>query len=407
MPVEEATGDYYGANRPGDNLFAETLLAVDLYTGERKWHYQLVHHGIWDHDIPCAPILIDVTVDGRPVKAVAQPTKQAFLYVFDRVTGEPLWPIEERPVPQGDVPGEYYSLTQPFPTKPPAYERQGVTEDDLIDFTPALKREAARGCVLAQDGTAVHAAGRKQDRRTARFAVGAESGRRHELAGRLVRPANQRPVRRIAGLRREQGIGGAVSRAVGDGVHRRERRDRSTHDRRVRIRRRRRPLGVSGAAKPSRGNDPSRGPPRLALSVQGLPLLKPPYGSITAIDMTRGEILWRIAHGETPDDIRNHPLLKDLDIPRTGQAGSPGTLVTRTLLIAGETLFTTTSSGELGAMLRAYDKATGREVGAVYMPAPQTGSPMTYLHGEEQYIVIAISGPQHAGELLALKLPAP
>ena len=251
LPVEEATGDYYGANRPGDNLFAETLLAVDLYTGERKWHYQLVHHGIWDHDIPCAPILLDVTVDGRPVKAVAQPTKQAFLYVFDRVTGEPLWPIEERPVPQGDVPGEYYSLTQPFPTKPPAYERQGVTEDDLIDFTPALKREAARGCVLAQDGTAVHAAGRKQDRRTARLAVGAESGRRHELAGRLVRPTNQRLVCRIAGLRREQGIGGAVSRAVGDGLHRRERRDRSTHDRRVRIRRRRRPLGVSGAAKPS------------------------------------------------------------------------------------------------------------------------------------------------------------
>ena len=160
LPVEEATGDYYGANRPGDNLFAETLLAVDLYTGERKWHYQLVHHGIWDHDIPCAPILIDVTVAGRPVKAVAQPTKQAFLYVFDRVTGEPLWPIEERPVPQGDVPGEYYSLTQPFPTKPPAYERQGVTEDDLIDFTPALETRGTRGCVVAQDGPAFHAAGR-------------------------------------------------------------------------------------------------------------------------------------------------------------------------------------------------------------------------------------------------------
>ena len=142
LPVEEATGDYSGSDRPGDNLFSETLLAVDLNTGERKWHYQLVHHGIWDFDIPAAPILFDTVVDGRPVKAVAQPTKQAFLYVFDRVTGRPLWPIEERPVPQGEVPGEWYSPTQPFPTKPAAYDRQGVTENDLIDFTPELRREA-------------------------------------------------------------------------------------------------------------------------------------------------------------------------------------------------------------------------------------------------------------------------
>jgi quinoprotein glucose dehydrogenase len=151
--------------------------------------------------------------------------------------------------------------------------------------------------------------------------------------------------------------------------------------------------------------DPSRGPPRLALSVQGLPLLKPPYGTISAIDMRRGEILWRIAHGETPDDIRNHRLLVGLDLPRTGQAGSPGTLVTRTLLIAGERLYTTTPSGELGAMLRAYDKATGREVGAVYLPAPQSGSPMTYMHDGAQHVVVAVSGPQYSGELLAFKLP--
>jgi quinoprotein glucose dehydrogenase len=150
-------------------------------------------------------------------------------------------------------------------------------------------------------------------------------------------------------------------------------------------------------------DDPSRGPPKLALSVQGLPILKPPYGRISAIDMKRGEILWQVAHGETPDDIKNHPLLKDLDLPRTGQAGSPGTLVTKTLLVSGERLYTTTPEG-LGAMLRAYDKATGREVGAVYMPAPQSGSPMTYLHNGEQYLVVAISGAQYAGELLAFKL---
>ena len=407
LPVEEATGDYYGANRPGDNLFAETLLAVDLYTGERKWHYQLVHHGIWDHDIPCAPILIDVTVDGRPVKAVAQPTKQAFLYVFDRVTGEPLWPIEERPVPQGDVPGEYYSLTQPFPTKPPAYERQGVTEDDLIDFTPALKREALEvaswhkmgplftppvvskidgplGSLWApsQDG-GTNWQGGSFDPQTNVLYV---ASRGSVVSKGLVAPyPGQSEMAFIEGnaVTGPRTTGGSGSAAGGGRAEFQAPQNR--------------PAATESA----------RGPPRLALSVQGLPLLKPPYGSITAIDMTRGEILWRIAHGETPDDIRNHPLLKDLDIPRTGQAGSPGTLVTRTLLIAGETLFTTTSSGELGAMLRAYDKATGREVGAVYMPAPQTGSPMTYLHAEEQYIVIAISGPQHAGELLALKLPAP
>ena len=144
IPVELPTGDYYGGHRPGNGLFGETVLAVDLKTGERKWHYQLVHHGIWDMDIPCAPMLVDITVNGRTVKAVAQPTKQAFLYVFDRITGKPIWPIEERPVEQSTVPGEKTSATQPFPTKPPAYDRQGFTIDDLIDFTPELRAEAVK-----------------------------------------------------------------------------------------------------------------------------------------------------------------------------------------------------------------------------------------------------------------------
>ena len=141
LPVELPTHDYYGGHRPGDNLFAESLVAVDLQTGERKWHFQLVHHGVWDMDIPCAPILADVMIDGRLRKIVAQPTKQAFLYVFDRVTGEPIWPIDEQPVPKGDVPGEHYSPTQPIPSKPPAYDRQGFALDDLIDFTPELRKE--------------------------------------------------------------------------------------------------------------------------------------------------------------------------------------------------------------------------------------------------------------------------
>ena len=161
------TGDYYGGHRPGNGLFGESLVAVDLQTGKRKWHYQLVHHGIWDMDIPCAPILTDITVNGRSVKAVAQPTKQGVLYVFDRVTGQPIWPIEERPVPKGDVPGEWYAPTQPFPTKPPPYERTGVSMDDLIDFTPELRAEARRTGEEIHDGPDVHAAGRQQDRRPA------------------------------------------------------------------------------------------------------------------------------------------------------------------------------------------------------------------------------------------------
>jgi glucose dehydrogenase len=403
LPVEQSTGDYFGANRPGDNLFGETLLAVDLYTGERKWHYQLVHHGIWDNDIPCAPILVDVTVDGRRVKAVAQPTKQAFLYVFDRVTGKPIWPIEERPVPKGDVPGEWYSPTQPFPTKPPAYDRQGVTEDDLIDFTPELKREALEvaswhkmgplftppvvskidgplGTLMApsQDGGSNWPGGSFDPETNILYVASGGT----VVSKALVAPyPGQSDMAYIEGnaVTGPRTSGGAGSSAGGG---------RSEFQ----------------GAQQRAASESTRGPPRLALTVQGLPLLKPPYGSIAAIDMQSGALLWRIAHGETPDDIKNHPLLAGLDIPRTGQAGQPGTLVTKTLLIAGERLYTTTPSGELGAMLRAYDKATGREVGAVYMPAPQSGSPMTYVHEGEQYIVVAISGAQYSGELLALKL---
>jgi quinoprotein glucose dehydrogenase len=405
LPVEQATGDYYGADRPGDNLFSETLLAVDLNTGERKWHYQLVHHGIWDHDIPSAPILFDTVVDGRPIKAVAQPTKQAFLYVFDRVTGLPVWPIEERPVPPGDVPGEWYSPTQPFPTKPPAYDRQGITTDDLIDFTPELRREALEivawhkmgplftppvvsningplGTLMvpSQDGGSNWQGG-SYDPETGVLYVASAS----TVVSKAVVPPypGQSEMAYIEGnaVTGPRTTGGSGSAAGGG------RSEFRPTERRVQT-----------------PDDPSRGPPKLALSVQGLPLLKPPYGRITALDLKRGEILWQAAHGETPDDIKSHPLLKDLNLPRTGQTGSPGTLVTKTLLIAGERLNTTTPEG-LGAMLRAYDKATGREVGAVYMPAPQSGSPMTYLHNGEQYLIVAISGAQYAGELLALKLP--
>jgi quinoprotein glucose dehydrogenase len=407
LPVELPTGDYYGGHRPGSGLFGETLVAVDLHTGQRKWHYQLVHHGIWDMDIPCAPILVDITINGRTVKAVAQPTKQAFLYVFDRVTGQPIWPIEEKPVEKGDVPGEWYSPTQPFPTKPPAYDKQGILAEDLIDFTPELREEALKltsryklgpmftpGVLSKWPGplatlTAATAGGGSNwpggayDPETHVFY--AESQTIVTAIG-LVPGGTRSDMNYIGGQAqspdapaRTPGRGGAGGGAGRGGA------------------------GAAGGAAAAGGEGGEGGPP--GLTVQGLPLLKPPYGRRTAIDLNKGEILWQVAHGETPDNIRNHPALKGLVIPRTGQPGNVGTLVTKTLVIAGERQFTTTASGQRGAMLLAYDKASGKEQGAVYMPAPQTGSPMTYMLNGKQYIVVAIGGQAFPAELLALRLP--
>ena len=383
LPVELPTGDYYGGHRPGNGLFGETLLALDLMTGQRKWHYQLVHHGIWDMDIPAAPILADITVNGHAIKAVAQPTKQGWLYVFDRVTGQPVWPIVERPAPKGDVPGEWYSPTQPFPTRPAPYDRQGVSLNDLIDFTPELKAEGAR--VAA----------------------------RYKLGPIFTPPVVSTWPGPLATFMLPSATGGA--NWPGGAF------DPETKMLYVYSATQITPLGlvpadpaksnmryISGratdpnASAPAAGGGGEGGP---VLTVQGLPLVKPPYGRITAFDMNKGGIVWQIAHGETPDNIRNHPALKGVTIPRTGRIGRIGTLVTKTLVIAGEAGFATQSDGRRGAMLRAYDKTTGQEVGAVYMAAPQTGSPMTYMLGGKQYIVLAISGAGFGGELIAYKLP--
>ena len=383
MPVELPTGDYYGGHRPGSGLFGESLLALDLMTGQRKWHYQLVHHGIWDFDIPAAPILADITVNGRAIKAVAQPTKQGWFYVFDRVTGQPVWPIEERPVAKGDVPGEWYAPTQPFPTKPAAYDRQGVSLDDLIDFTPELKAEGARiasnyklgplftppvvstrpgpiaTLMLPSTGGGANWPGGAFDPETGMIYV--HSSTLIAQIGLVPPRPGQSDMRFIRGNAPAPG-------------------------------------GAEGAA--GGGED---GP---NITVQGLPLVKPPYGRITAIDLNKGDTVWQIAHGETPDNIRNHPALQGVTIPRTGRNGRVGTLITKTLVVAGDPGFTTFPDGRRGAMLRAYDKATGAELGAVYMPAGQTGSPMTYMLGGKQYLVLAISGAGFGGELIALRLPS-
>jgi quinoprotein glucose dehydrogenase len=382
LPVELPTGDTYGGHRPGAGLFGESLVAVDLQTGERKWHYQLVHHGLWDHDIPCAPILVDITVDGRAIKAVAQPVKQGFVYVFDRLTGEPVWPIEERPVPQGDVPGEWYSPTQPFPTKPPAYDRQGVSLDDLIDFTPELKAEAVKAVSRYKLGPLfTPPVASKWEGPLATLVLPNFNGGVNWPGGSFDPETKRLYMYSFTQI-------WALGVVPGDPT----RTDFNY---------------VSGLARDPNAPPAGRGGGGGGLTVQGLPIIKPPYGRITAMDLDKGEIVWQVAHGETPDNIKNHPALKGLNIPRTGQPlGRIGTLVTKTLLIAGEPAFTTTANGQRGAMLRAYDKATGAEVGAVYMPAPQTGSPMTYMLNGRQYIVLAISGGAYSGELLALRLPS-
>ncbi len=399
LPVELPTGDYYGGHRPGNGLFGESLVAVDLQTGKRRWHYQLVHHGIWDMDIPCAPILVDITVNGRAVKAVAQPTKQAWLYVFNRETGEPIWPIEERPVAKGDVPGEWYAPTQPFVTKPPAYDRQGVSKDDLIDFTPELRAEAEKiverykigpiftpPVVSRMDGAlstltsgfATNWPGGSYDPETHVAYIYSQSGA--SPLGLVAPPENLSDMNFIQGDARSgaRRTGGSGSAAGG---------------------------GRSGDAAGADSAAPAAEGAGGGLSVRGLPLLKPPYARISAIDLDKGAIRWQIAHGETADNVRNNPALKGLTIPRAGRAGLIGPLVTKTLVIAGEGGVFTTPSGRRGAMLRAYAKSDGAEVGAVYMPAPESGSPMTYMLNGKQYIVIAVSGGNYSGELLAFRLP--
>jgi quinoprotein glucose dehydrogenase len=367
---------------------------------------------------------MDLIVDGRPVKAVGQPTKQGWIYTFDRLTGKPVWPIEERPVEKGEVPGEWYAPTQPFVTKPPPFERQGVSVDDLIDFTPALHDEAVKiasrykigpiftppvvsrwpsplGTLMLPNATGgANWQGGAFDPETKMFYIFTNTA--PTVLG-LVKPeATRSDFDWVQGQARDPnavpsagrgapagsgGRGGAES-ATGGG------RGPALSDAGA-------PVQGGGGGRGGGGGEGGGGGP----NVQGLPIIKPPYGRITALDMNKGTLVWQIAHGETPDNIKNHPALKGVTIPRTGRQGRIGVLVTKTLVIAGEGGFFTTPNGQRGAMLRAYDKASGKELGAVYMPAPQTGSPMTYFYNGKQYLVVAIAGASYSGELLAFKLP--
>ena len=388
LPVEMPTGDLYGGHRLGDNLFADSIVAVEIATGNRVWHYQAIHHDVWDFDLPNAPILVDITVDGRQIKALAQPSKQAFLYVLDRATGEPVWPIEERPVPPSDVPGEVTSPTQPFPTKPPPYDRQGISVDDLIDFTPELRRRAEEALVPYRIGPLYTPP-----------SVASFEG----TLGTLHIPALTGGANWPGGsFDPETGIFYIYSKTQVSNMGLISSPERSNMDF---IMGRPRPPAGAGGGRAGRGGRGGRGGFG-GLSVEGIPIVKPPWGRITAIDLNAGEIVWQVAHGETPDNIRNHPLLEGVDVPRTGMANQRvGTLVTKTLVIASDGGLFTNAEDQRGSALRAYDKATGEEVGTVALPVPATGSPMTYMLGDTQYLVVAIAGGGFAGELWAFEVP--
>ena len=427
LPVESPTSDFYGGHRPGNNLYGESLVCVDVKTGQRKWHFQIVHHPIWDYDLSSAPILLDINVGGKPVKAVALPSKEAFLYVFDRITGQPVWPIEEKPVPQSDVPGEKTSPTQPFPTKPPAYARQSVGLDDLIDFTPELNAQARQivsrfklgpmflpGVVSKVEGPtaaltiATTAGGTNWPGAAAdpeNHIVYAQASN-HSVApiGLIEPPAGFSDIRYVAGtagqpfVEREGPGFGSAADAVQRGRGGAPEAGRGAA-----------PAAAAPAA-PARGAAPAAAgapaaPPQGGLVVQGLPLLKPPYGILNAIDLDNGTLKWQVPHGDTPDAVRNSPVLAGKTIPKTGQPGSVGLVVTKSLVVLGDPSITTTPDHPRGAMFRAYDKTNGKEVGAVWMPAPQSGSPMTYMANGRQYFIVAVSGGNYSGEYIAFALP--
>ena len=365
LPTGTATSDYYGGHRLGDNLFAESLVALDIETGQRMWHFQAVHHGVWDYDFPAAPTLIDITVDGRPVKAVAQVSKQGFTYVFDRVTGDPVWPIEERPVETDtDLDGEVLSPTQPFPTKPPPFEYQGVSIDDLVDFTPEIRAMAVEAV--------------KDFRLGPLFTppmLSVDGG----LQGTIQRP-------HIAGG--ASWTGAAVDPETGLLYVPSENR-----------------FSVLKYYTP----DPAEGGNLLhtqatfdsgtqPLMRQGLPLFKPPYSRMTAIDLNKGEHAWMQPNGDG-DRFRNHPLLRDLDLPPLGGEGHGGPVITKTLLVSA----LSAGGADGGPRLIARDKTSGQIVGSVDLPAGAIGTPMTYLHEGTQYIALTIGGD--IPELIALALP--
>ena len=370
LPVEAPTGDFYGGHRHGDNLFSDALVCLDANTGKRVWHYQILHHDIWDYDLPAPPVLLDVTVGGKKIPAVAQVTKSGLTFVFDRFTGKPVWPIKEQPVPQSDVPGEKTSATQPVPTKPAPFEPQGLKKEDLIDFTPAIRQQAEEIVSHYRFGpmflppSVVVPGGNQGTLIRPNLSGGAnwqgaaadpETGVLYVSSLSTVGPIGLRQDPKISNMRY---IG-----AYGEGF----------------------PNGSLG------------GP-------SGLPLVKPPWGRITAINLNSGDHVWMVPNSDTPEWARNNPVLAGLTLPRTGSFDQVGLLVTKTLLFAGEGSGLWRAGGG-GNKLRAHDKATGAILHELTLPANQSGIPMTYEVDGRQYIVVAVGAKGLPGELVALTLP--
>ena len=370
IPTNPPTIDFYGGFRPGDGLFGTSVIALDVETGERAWHFQTVHHDIWNFDNPTAPVVMNVTVDGRPREIVVQTTKQGWAYTFDRNTGEPIWPIEERPVPPSEVPGERLSPTQPMPTRPAAFEMQGLREDDLIDFTRELRAEALEIVQNYRLGPIFNPPIERGHPSGLRSFVSCPSG-----ASNIFGPTSADPETGVLYVSTRRGC---RSENIVPGAAIDEPDDIKTTGR-----------SIADFAVLNRGD--FRGP-------QGLPIFKPPYSRIVAIDMNTGEHLWETPNGDTPDRIRNHPALEQVDVPNTGRLSHPITMVTKTLVITAE--------GTGGTpRLHALDKRTGERLGTVPLPASGQYGMMGYQHDGSQYIVVQVAGPDLPGSLAALRLP--
>jgi quinoprotein glucose dehydrogenase len=377
LNIEDATNDFYGGHRPGDNLYSSSLVCLDIKTGKKIWHQQLVHHDIWDYDMPPHPIMLNVTVDGRPRKIVVQTTKQAFAYVFDRVTGQPIWPMPEVAVPQTDVPTEWTAKTQPIPSKPPGFDVQGLKESDLIDFTPALRQQA--------------------------LTLLKESKLRY---GVIFTPASL--ANAPDGTRGTVQIPSAGGGANWWGASA----DPETGFVYVSSSTNTTVLAMTKADPPATPGNPDLPPFAYANrggaafptipgepGGRGLSILKPPYGRITAYDMNKGGIAWQVANGDTPAAVKSHPALKGLTIPKTGTNRQVGILVTKTLVFAGD---------GTDPLLDAYDKKTGQLIAQLPMPGMQTGLPMTYTHQGRQFVLVAVGSANGQGpQLIAFATPAP
>ena len=369
IPTDPPSNDFWGGFHPGDNLFATSILALDVETGERAWHYQTVHHDIWNYDNPHGPLLLDLVVAGEPVAGLMEASKNGFLYALNRETGEPIWPIPERPVPASPVPGEETSPTQPHPTRPAPFELQGLTEDDLVDFTPELRQEALEYVSDMQLGPI--------------FTPIIHSGNPDGIVATAQCPRFAALTTAPPAADPESGIMYVASRSECRFLFQVPGAELDDPDAPY-------TTGETVASWVHGGDLPAR--------VQGIPVTKPPYGKITAIDMNTGEHLWWIPNGDTPRDIREHPALRGVDLPRTGKPAHAPLLVTGTLLLHGE--------GRGGdPLLHAVDKRTGEELATVEVPAPIQYGLMTYLHEGRQHIVLQVGGGGMPGSLVALRLP--